>query len=199
MFQPASVSGEETIIIGIDPASSHVAYGVFNHNTGDLVGRGWVSIVAEPRLRPYELAEALCVDLEEAGYPVEDQVFWIEQPFGRNISGIAAVERTIGGLLYCLSPRADLINVQSWKRACQVPPTPKVTRVNAHWKVRRDAALATLQEPDAPKITSKTLIKARALELFPALTDTEKPIDIYDACCIGYTGYLIDQGEFEIT
>lgn len=186
---------EGALVVGIDANATSVAYSVFYAEDGELATYRSVTVQAEPKNRPYELAEALADDLEVAGVRVDHTVFYIEQPFGFNVSGIAAVERTTGVLLYLLHPAQELINVSTWKKACGVPPVPRIPRGTRKWTDRRDAALATLQD-QGPKITSKTQIKARCLELYPELPPDLRPADLYDAVLIGRAGYLINCGEY---
>lgn len=188
---------DESLVVGIDPGSSRIAWSCFGAASGELLAYDHVSCVAEPKDRPFELTELLSVQLVEVGIGVVDPVFYIEQPFGRNISGIAAVERTVGGLLYLLHPSQELLNVNTWKKATGVPPTPREPPGRRrHWQARRDAALATLED-HGPKITSKTMIKQRCLEIYPEVPEDYRPPDIYDAILIGRAGYLINCGEYK--
>lgn len=183
----------ESLVVGVDPGSQRVAWAAHSAFDGRLVAYDHVACVATPKDRPYELAELLSVQLEDHGVGIERPVFYIEQPYGANISGIAAVERTVGGLLYLLHPSQELINVNTWKKATGVEPTPRVPGRN--WKARRDAALATLED-HGPKITSKTMIKRRCLALYPDLPIDLKPADLYDAVLISRAGYLINNQEY---
>lgn len=187
----------QALIVGIDCNATSVAYSIFSAADGELLGYRSVTVKAEPKDRPFELAEALADDLLESEVGMDTTVFWIEQPFGFNVSGIAAVERTTGVLLYLLHPQQELINVSTWKKATGVPPVPRMPGGRRRkWTDRRDAALATLQD-QGPKVTSKTQIKARCLELYPELPDDLKPPDLYDAILIGRAGYLINCGEYK--
>lgn len=181
---------DEGLVVGIDPGSERIAWACFGAHTGELLRYDFVAQRCEVKNRPFELAEALSEQLEEAGIGVRSPVFYIEQPFGFNVSGIAAVERTVGGLLYLLHPSQELINVSTWKKAAGVESTPKQPGTR-HWQARRDAALATLKD-QGPKITAKTMIKKRCLELYPELSVDLKPADLYDAILIGKAAYMIN-------
>lgn len=183
----------ESLVVGIDPGSQRIAWAAHSAFDGRLVCSDHVACLAEPKNRPYELCELLAAQLEDHGVGIERPVFYIEQPYGQNISGIAAVERTVGCLLYLLHPSQELINVNTWKKAVGVEATPRPQGRN--WKARRDQALATLED-HGPKITSKTMIKRRCLALYPDLPVDLKPADLYDAILISRAGNLINSGEY---
>lgn len=187
------------MIVGIDPGSQLISFAVFNEATYQLLSYDSVSTkipTDQKKRRPRELVDLFMEAAERAVGDLELPVWYIEEPFGANVSGIAAVERTVGVLLDHLYPHAELLAVPSWKRNVQVPSVPR-EHSKRNWEARRDAALAQINGTIEPRITTKTQIKSRCIELFPTLPDSLEPIDIYDAILIGLAGVRINNGDYK--
>lgn len=192
-------TGISAVIVGIDPGSQLISYSVWSvAPTISLMHYEAVKTnipVEERKRRPRELIDLFMDSVERAVGDLEAPVYYIEEPYGANVSGISAVERTVGILLDHLYPNQELIHLATWKKACQVPAVPR-EHSKKNWEARRDAALASIRGTIEPQITSKTQIKARCRELCPDVPADLRPIDLYDAILIGLAGAWINNGEY---